>query len=158
MPSFHASHTSSEPPSSEPPSSAQPPGQASGPANPFLAIATEKPLVAIRGARNGYIMLAPSQETLHYGGLPDSMLLAAKAWAATLENLGSPRAYWITLSELTPHLHIHIFPRWPEDALKGIPLFESRDSAPQPVWTPSIEMALDQWANQFSVEVNLILP
>lgn len=124
----------------------------SPPANPFL-IATEKPLVAIRGTRNGYIMLAPSRELVNYVDLPDSLLLAAKAWAIALEKLGSPRAYWITLSELTPHLHIHLFPRWPEDTLKGIPLFESRDSAPQPAWTSQLDEALAAWATQFSVEV-----
>lgn len=121
--------------------------------NPFTAIQTEKPLVAVQGARNGYIMLAPSAEITDYASLPDAMPLAAKAWAAQLEQLGAPRAYWITLSEVTPHLHIHIFPRWLEDSLKGIPLFESRDTAPQPEWTPAVTQALEVWAKTYQVEI-----
>lgn len=123
------------------------------PPNPFLAISTEKPLVAIRGRRNGYIMLAPSREITAYADLPDTLLLAAKAWASTLEAQGAPRAYWITLSEVTRHLHIHIFPRWPEDTLKGVPLFESRDSASQPEWQSSMQALLESWAETFNVAV-----
>jgi diadenosine tetraphosphate (Ap4A) HIT family hydrolase len=99
------------------------------PRHPFLSSGTAKPLVALKGQRNGYIMLAPSQETEHYGTLSNEALLAARAWATRLEQLGSPRAYWIVLSEVTRHLHIHLFPRWPEDTLSGVPLFESRDPA-----------------------------
>lgn len=119
--------------------------------NPFLALQTDLPMVALRGKRNGYIMLAPTQEITTYSELPPNVLLAAKDWAATLERLGSPRTYWMTLSEVTPHLHIHLFPRWSEDSLKGVPLFESRETLPQPGWTEAVQNALAQWAQQHQV-------
>ncbi|HEY9687696.1 MAG TPA: hypothetical protein V6C52_12040 [Coleofasciculaceae cyanobacterium] len=122
-------------------------------ANPFTAVSTQKPLVALKGKRNGYLMLATSQEILQYAELPDSLLTSAKTWAATLEKMGAPRVYWMTLSEVTPHLHIHLYPRWSEDDLKGIPLFEARESNPQPAWTELTEAALDKWALDFNVEI-----
>lgn len=121
--------------------------------NPFLCKTTEKPIVALAGKRNGYLMIAPSQAIVNYDLLPETPLLAAKAWAGRLEQLGSPRAYWIVLSELTPHLHIHIFPRWPEDSLKGLPLFEAREHDPQPQWTPVVQEALRCWAQEYQVEI-----
>lgn len=123
------------------------------PNHPFLSTTTDKPLVALLGQRNGYIMLAPSQETLHYESLSDAALLAARAWATRLEQLGSPRAYWIVLSEVTRHLHIHLFPRWPEDPQSGVPLFESRNTAPQPEWTETLKAALQAWATEHQVEI-----
>ena len=125
----------------------------SDPAHPFLSTPTDKPLVAKTGQRKGYILLAPSQETLHYETLSEQALLAARAWAIRLEAMGAPRAYWITLSEVTRHLHIHLFPRWPEDALSGVPLFESRDTDPQPAWDATILAALQEWAAQYQVEI-----
>jgi diadenosine tetraphosphate (Ap4A) HIT family hydrolase len=122
-------------------------------ANPFLSVATDKPLIGIKGLRNGYLMLAPSREILAYAELPENLFNAARAWAAELERLGSPRAYWITLSEANPHLHIHLFPRWPEDTLKGIPLFETREQSPHPAWTDECLTALQQWAVMFNVEL-----
>lgn len=121
--------------------------------HPFLSKPTDKPLVALPGKRNGYLMIAPSTETLHYETLDEKALLAARAWATRLEQLGSPRAYWIILSEVTRHLHIHIFPRWPEDTLSSVPLFESRDTQPQPAWTDAMQTALRQWATEFQVEI-----
>jgi diadenosine tetraphosphate (Ap4A) HIT family hydrolase len=121
--------------------------------NPFSAATTDRPLVALCGQRNGYVMIAPRQVIVHYDGLPDAILLAAKTWASRLEQLGAPRAYWITLSEVTPHLHIHIFPRWPEDSRTGIALFEQRDIDPQPAWTRSVQAALHQWAQDHDVEL-----
>lgn len=118
--------------------------------NPFL-IETNKPIVALCGARNGYVMIAPSQEITAFQDLPESVLIVAKAWATTLENSGSPRAYWIMLSEVTRHLHIHVFPRWAEDHLKGIALFETRETELQPAWTPAVKAALEQWAKEFNV-------
>lgn len=125
----------------------------SHPPNPFLASKTVQPLVALCGKRNGYVMIAPRQEITKYATLPMEPLLAAKAWAERLEQLGAPRAYWIILSEVTPHLHIHIFPRWPEDNLTGLALFESRDGNPQQAWTPAVQDALHQWANHHHVEL-----
>jgi diadenosine tetraphosphate (Ap4A) HIT family hydrolase len=121
--------------------------------HPFLSQPTLKALVAVRGQRNGYIMLAPSQETLHYDTLSDIALLAARAWATRLEQLGAPRAYWIVLSEVTRHLHIHLFPRWPQDALSGVALFESRATAAQPEWTETLQTALQAWAKEYQVEI-----
>jgi diadenosine tetraphosphate (Ap4A) HIT family hydrolase len=123
------------------------------PTNPFLKAKTTLPIVALKSKRNGYIMIAPKEEITDYASLPDIVLLAAKAWAAQLESLGSPRAYWITLSEATPHLHIHIFPRWLQDDLKGIALFERRDTDPQPTWTVQSEQALFNWAQTYQVEI-----
>lgn len=122
-------------------------------AHPFLSKPTDKPLVALKGQRNGYIMLAPSRETLHYADLDDELLLVAKDWLSQLERLGSPKAYWMVLSEVTPHLHFHLFPRWPEDTLSGIALFEARDNLPQPSWTTKTLSALQAWAAAHQVEI-----
>ncbi|WP_373533558.1 hypothetical protein [Vampirovibrio sp.] len=121
------------------------------PANPFKAIATQRPLVAIPGQRNGYIQLATATEITTYANLPESLFTAAKDWAALLEQSGSPRVYWITLSEVTRHLHIHLFPRWPQDSIQGIALFETRDTQPHPLWTPEQTHQLTQWANRHQV-------
>ncbi len=128
------------------------------PSNPFLAVQSPTALVAIPCARNGYIMLAPAQEITRYADLPAATLKAAQAWAAILEASGSPRAYWITLSEVTRHLHIHLFPRWPEDTLTGVTLFETRDTSPQPAWTPEMQKAFTQWAQQHSVTIGELAP
>jgi diadenosine tetraphosphate (Ap4A) HIT family hydrolase len=119
---------------------------------PF-AVETDKPLVALLGKRNGYVMLATNQGIEHYAQWPDSILLAAKAWAATLEGMGSPRAYWITLSEEVRHLHIHLFPRWEHDVLKGAALFDTRDAEVQPAWTQEVITALTTWADEFDVKI-----
>ncbi len=121
--------------------------------NPFLEIAANLPLVAVTGLRNGYIMLATAAEITTYTDLPDALLMAAKDWAATLEQSGSPRVYWITLSEVTRHLHIHLFPRWPEDALKGVDLFSTRQTHPQPDWTTAQINQLKNWANHHGVTI-----
>lgn len=123
--------------------------------NPFVNL-TDKPLVAIKGARNGYLQLAASTETPDYSQVPDALLFAARAWAQQLETLGSPRVYWVTLSEVVTHLHIHLYPRWAEDTLKGVTLFEQRETHPQPGWTPAVNEALATWAAEF--EVHLVEP
>jgi diadenosine tetraphosphate (Ap4A) HIT family hydrolase len=120
--------------------------------DPF-SVETDKPLVALKETRNGYITIATSQNVEHYAEWSSHILQAAHAWAMTLEKSGCPRAYWITLSEMVRHLHIHIFPRWPEDTLKGIMLFESRNTELQPTWTPQISTALEQWAKEFNVKI-----
>lgn len=121
--------------------------------NPFLGMADHLPFVALKGKRNGYIMLAPVTETTHYGDLPSAIFQAAQAWAALLEKSGSPRVYWITLSEVTRHLHIHLFPRWETDTLKGVELFETRDNQPQPEWAPETLQALAEWAKAYRVSL-----
>lgn len=118
--------------------------------SPFL-IDTDKPLVAIQGTRCGYIQLAPSQEITHYEELPESFLNAAKAWASDLEALGAKRVYWIMLSEVVPHLHFHLYPRWEGDEISGLPLFEQRDTEPQPVWTEAMLAKLASWQAEFNV-------
>ncbi len=120
--------------------------------NPFR-VETDCPLVAIRGARAGYLMVASRREVFRYQDIPQAVFEAARSWAETLEQLGACRVYWLVLSEVTPHYHIHVFPRWPQDGLKGIPLFEARDSAPQPYWTAPLEEALLRWQEKFGVFV-----
>jgi diadenosine tetraphosphate (Ap4A) HIT family hydrolase len=121
-------------------------------ANPFL-VETNKTLVALCGVRNGYIMLATREVIESYADWQDSVFNAAKAWAATLDSLGSPRVYWIMFSEETRHLHMHLFPRWDGDTLKGVPLFETRHDPNQPAWIPEVKDALRQWAQEYDVEV-----
>lgn len=123
------------------------------PVNPFTAVSTDKPLVAVKGRRNGYLMLATRQEIQKYDEIPEDLLAAAWAWAITLEGLGAEKVYWMMLSEVNPHLHIHLFPRWPEDTVKGIQLFEGRDSAIQPAWTDAVNAALQEWAVQYQAEL-----
>jgi diadenosine tetraphosphate (Ap4A) HIT family hydrolase len=122
--------------------------------NPFSGYeSTHKPLVAVKGARNGYLQLAPTQLTEHYGDLPPTLFAAATDWARILESLGAQRVYWVMLAEVVPHLHLHLYPRWTPDEPKGLPLFEARESAPQPAWTGTTQAALLQWAETHSVHV-----
>lgn len=120
--------------------------------SPF-AIETDKPFVTIKGKRNGYIQLATSKLLTTYSELPNELLLAAKAWAQILETHGAKRVYWITLSEVVDHLHIHLYPRWSDTEPKGLDLFNLREAGPQPEWTDEINLALAQFAQQFNVEI-----
>jgi diadenosine tetraphosphate (Ap4A) HIT family hydrolase len=120
--------------------------------NPFL-VGTDKSLVALCGVRNGYILLATREVIESYADWQDSVFNAARAWSAALDSLGSPRVYWIMFSEETRHLHMHLFPRWEGDTLKGVPLFETRHLPGQPGWTSEVKDALQQWAQEFDVEV-----
>jgi diadenosine tetraphosphate (Ap4A) HIT family hydrolase len=120
--------------------------------NPF-AVETEKPLVAIKGARCGYLQLSCTRESTHYDEMPDALLLAAKAWAAELERQGARRVYWITLSEVVRQLHIHLYPRWRNDEPKGLVLFGERETAAQPDWTEAVNEALERWAERHQVEI-----
>lgn len=128
--------------------------------HPFL-IETTCPLVALAGARNGYIQLAPQVSGLQevvtgYQALSDDLAQhlfpAAHAWARILELHGAEKVYWITLAEVVTHLHIHLYPRWVEDTLKGIPLFEQREQPElQPMWTPALINARVTWSEQYQV-------
>src|SRR5688572_26984434 len=113
--------------------------------SPF-AIETDAPLVAIKGPRCGYLQLSTNAIHTRYADLPMRLFQASQAWASRLEQLGAPRVYWITLSEVVTHLHIHLYHRWPEDTEKGVPLFEAREKQPQPAWTDAVEAALVTWA------------
>lgn len=115
-----------------------------------------KAFVAIKGIRKGYIQLATSDVLETYGELPLALFEAAKAWAETLELHGASRVYWITLSEVVTHLHIHLYPRWEEDLFKGVALFEERENLPQPAWGESLELALWEWAEQYNVYIKTI--
>jgi diadenosine tetraphosphate (Ap4A) HIT family hydrolase len=122
--------------------------------NPFIQGDSDLPYIALTRNRNGYIMISTTQsEVVNYADLSLDLMAAAKAWSAILEKNGAPRVYWIMLSEETQHLHMHLFPRWPEDTQKGIPLFESRNSTPQPAWMPALEAALAEWAKTWQVLV-----
>lgn len=118
--------------------------------NPFF-ISSQQSLVAIQGQRAGYIQLATSQEITEYSQLSVELFTAAKAWAATLEAHGAKRVYWLTLSEVVPHLHIHLYPRWTDDERKGLPLFEARNESPQPVWPSELKNALAEWVSKHDV-------
>lgn len=122
------------------------------PQNPFIS-QTHKPLVALKGERNGYIQLAPSQTIESFSGLPPELYMAAQAWAGILEAQGAPCVYWITLAEQVKHKHIHLYPRWPDDTDMGIALFEQRHSPSQPVWTILLEAELDRFAHQYSIHL-----
>jgi diadenosine tetraphosphate (Ap4A) HIT family hydrolase len=112
---------------------------------------TPLPLVTILGTRCGYIQLATSTYTESYHQLPVVLFEAACAWARQLEALGAKRVYWITLSEVVTHLHIHLYPRWETDTLKGMDLFQDRENPAQPVWTDETSQCLQQWARQHQV-------
>jgi hypothetical protein len=119
--------------------------------SPFVNPAPH-PLVALCGKRGGYLQVATSTFIDRYQELPTSLNLAALEWAKTLEMMGAKRVYWFILSEQVRHLHIHLYPRWSDDeALRGIQLFENRESLPQPDWSPSLHDALTDWANRHDV-------
>lgn len=120
--------------------------------SPFR-VETDKAVVAVRCARRGYLMIASRQEVFRYADIPEAVFAAARAWAETLEALGAARVYWLVLSEVTPHYHVHVFPRWNDEEPRGIPLFESRDTSPQPAWNLDTQAALEQWALKHQVEV-----
>ncbi len=120
--------------------------------NPFLTD-TERPLVAICGLRGGYLQVAAAREVTRYRELPEELFLAARDWAARLEELGARRVYWITLSEVVRHLHIHLYPRWSDDEPKGLALFEQRETSPQPAWTRETLAELDAWRQAYSVHL-----
>ncbi len=120
--------------------------------NPFL-VETQQPLVGITGQRCGYIQLAPATETTHYGFLPQELFQAATDWAAILEAMGAKRVYWIMLSEVVSHLHLHLYPRWEETETKGLALFEQRDQPGQKKWTNEAIFALNRWAVQHHVHI-----
>lgn len=118
--------------------------------SPF-AIETKNLWVALKGTRNGYIQLAPSSCVERFELLSPEIFNVAQAWAVALEKLEAERVLWLTLAEVVHHKHIHLYPRWPADELIGIPLFEARDTQPQPAWTPECLEALNSWAKQFQV-------
>ncbi len=119
--------------------------------NPFPQAPTGYNLACLKGERNGNIQLATTKEVLHYKDLPSDVLIAAQDWAIELETLGAKKVYWLTLAEMLPHLHIHLYPRWETDTLKGVALFEQRETEPQPIWETNTTEALARWAKKHSV-------
>ena len=124
------------------------------PNNPFN-MKTALPLVAIIDNRGGYIQLSPSHSVESYNQLPLACLEAALAWATVLEAQPTiARCYWITLSEAIKQLHIHLYPRYTHEAeTVGIPLFEARNTEPQPSWKADLKDALSQWAKTCGVAI-----
>jgi diadenosine tetraphosphate (Ap4A) HIT family hydrolase len=120
--------------------------------NPFL-IQTDKSIVALRGPRKGYLQIAPAFEVTKFASISPYLLIAAHEWAIALENLGAKNVFWITLAEILPHKHFHIYPRWIEDAEQGLELFNLRNEAKQPAWTREADETLFEWAHDHDVHV-----
>lgn len=121
-------------------------------ATPF-SIETDMALVALKGARNGYIQLAPRNYTTRFADLPPGLFEAARDWATCLQDLGAERVFWLMLAEVVDHQHLHLYPRWSADPLRGLDLFQARMNEPQPAWTPAVEEALKAWTARHQVEV-----
>lgn len=121
-------------------------------ASPF-AVETEKPFVALLGKRNGYIQVATTTEATTYAELNPRLMLVAYHWCQQLEALGAKRVYWITLSEAVPHLHVHLYPRWFANEVKGVELFNQRENEPQPLWNEPTKKQSEQWAEQYNVHM-----
>ncbi len=118
--------------------------------NPFQA-QTNKPFIAIKSRRNGYLQLSESRSVVNYSELSPNLLLVAKAWATKLEEFGAKRVYWIIYSEQVSQIHIHLFPRWTDEEARGADLFATRNENPQPAWTEKCEEGLFSWAEQYQV-------
>lgn len=110
-------------------------------------------LVAIKGQRGGYVQLAPAHPVTTYGDTSPEIFLAARDWATRMEThiMGIARMYWLTFSEVVPHFHIHLYPRYRADTLKGTALFEAREEPVQPGWSPEQEALLTAWCQQWGV-------
>ncbi|MGE0201562.1 MAG: hypothetical protein AB7P76_11415 [Candidatus Melainabacteria bacterium] len=116
-------------------------------------IPTPNALVAVPGRRNGYIQLAPRNRVTGFADLPPHVFEAGQAWARQMEAMGAQNVLLLMIAEVEPHKHLHIFPRWPQDKLKGIPLFESRENAAQPRWRDDVKSALASWGQQHGVSI-----
>jgi hypothetical protein len=120
--------------------------------NPFQ-VETTLPFVAILGERNGYVQVACSRTQEKYQHLNGHVLRVALDWCRRAELEGAERVYWITLSEMVRHLHIHLYPRWEADTIRGIALFEARNEDDQPAWTPALSRQVQEWARRHDVHI-----
>jgi hypothetical protein len=84
---------------------------------------------------------------------PREPVLIAKQWCTKLEKLGAKRVYWIIISEQVKQIHIHLYPRWSDEEIKGIDLFALRESDPQPAWNEDLNLLLSEWAEKNLVEI-----
>jgi hypothetical protein len=122
---------------------------------------TPLPLIAKKGVRGGYLQLAFSQAGIeHYAQASSNLFEAAVAWATWLESQPTiKRAYWVIFSEAVPQLHIHLFPRYDTDTVKGEALFATRDNPtdptghPHPPWTSTLEQGLIDWSTSWNVTI-----
>ncbi len=120
--------------------------------NPFLIKPTNKKFIALKGQTNGYLQIAPAEFTDNFNNLNPQIFLIAQTWAQELEQLGAKKVYWITLSEIVTHLHIHVFPRWSDQEVKGLDLFALREECLWP-WNENTNKALNAWADKNQIAV-----
>jgi hypothetical protein len=119
--------------------------------NPFLNAHVVSPLIAVCGQRGGYIQVAANQANQHMlANVPETVVLAALAWAKQLELLGAKRVYWFCLSEQQPHYHWHIYPRWHDEEARGWDLFSLR-ATEMNTWNTTLQNSLSSWATMFDV-------
>lgn len=120
--------------------------------NPFLACSTDKNFIALKGLNKGYLQIAPAKFVNNFSDLNSNIFQIAHSWAQILEKLGAKKVYWITLSEALPHLHIHLFPRWEDQSIKGLDLFALREQCLWS-WNQETNNCLYVWAKENQIEI-----
>ncbi|WP_420874602.1 HIT family protein [Paenibacillus mucilaginosus] len=78
---------------------------------------------------NGYHILEPKRHLTSWGEFNIQELTEMGSIIQTLETLlkkeyMAEKVYIVTISELVPHLHLHVIPRNKNSNIKGLPLIE----------------------------------